>query len=272
MSHLATLWMGTLTRNVDEAGTDNRIELIVNENGLERLHHTFPDTAQEDQERGKANLYKVEVATKNIVPEALNDSSIRVGIKGDDAWHPQHMVIWGSRFSGGAVIPLAIETDLTVKLSTKASEGVSSIPLRLVSLGSGAMQINRLLMLMTTSTTRDAGTNSAIELEISTAAGLIVDFDVPDTPQDDQETGEANLYFVPVASSFTKNSLSGGSIRLRIKGDDAWRPTSFFLFGLDDAAGRPEFLVPLVHLRTWPFGQLSTDSSEGVASVSLPLA
>ena len=97
-----------------------------------------------------------------------------------------------------------------------------------------------------------------------------MDFDIPDTPQQDQERGQANLYFVPVSSPFTKGSLNRDAISLRIGGDDAWLPVSFFLFGLDDATGRPEALVPLVHIRNWTLGWLSTDAGEGVPSVTLP--
>jgi len=259
------------TRNAPDSGTDSQIVLTVNQNGSDRLNHTFPDTPQEDQERGQANLYEVNVAGNNIIPEDLNNSSIRIGIRGDDLWRPEHLVVWGERLSGGAIIPLVVETDLTVRLSTDADKGNLSFPLRRVASGAADMPMRRLLMLMTTANRADGGTNSGIELQVFSNGALVVDFDVPDTPQDEQERGQANFYFVPVAVPFAKDSLDNTSIHLRIKGDDAWLPGSFFLFGLDDAAGRPEALVPLVHLRTWPHGQLSTDSGEGVSSVALAL-
>ena len=81
MSHLRRLWAGMLTRNIEDAGTDSRIALTV-----EGTQLTFPDTAQEDQERGRANLYKVEVQNHNIIPENLNNSSIRAVILGSDGW------------------------------------------------------------------------------------------------------------------------------------------------------------------------------------------
>jgi hypothetical protein len=266
MSHLRRLWAGMLTRNVEDAGTDSRIALTV-----EGTQLTFPDTAQEDQERGRANLYEVGVQNHNIIPENLSNSSIRAVILGSDAWRPEHFVVWGERFTGGAIVPLAIETGITAQLSTDSSEGNAALPLRLVGTGSRSMNINRLLLMMTTANSDDAGTNDKINLTVTTSTGgEVVDFDIPDTPQDDQEKGQANLYFVPVNSPFTRNSLGSNSIRLSTSGTDAWRPASLFLFGLDDAAGRPEALVPLVHLRTWPFEQLSTDSSEGSESVTLP--
>jgi hypothetical protein len=266
MSHLRRLWAGMLTRNVEDAGTDSRIALTV-----EGTQLTFPDTAQEDQERGRANLYEVAVQNHNIIPENLSNSSIRAVILGSDAWRPEHFVVWGERFTGGAIVPLAIETGISAQLSTDSSEGNAALPLRLVGTGSSSMNINRLLLMMTTANSDDAGTNDKINLTITTTGGEVVDFDIPDTPQDDQERGQANLYFVSVNSPFTRNSLGSNSIRLSTSGTDAWRPASLFLFGLDDAAGRPEALVPLVNLRSWPLAQLSTDSSEGSGSVTLPL-
>jgi hypothetical protein len=127
-----------LTANFADAGTNSQIEIIINDQGIDRLRHTFPDTPQEDQEPGQANLYEVNVAANNIVPENLTDSSIRVGIRGDDQWTTGNILVWGERFTGGAVIPLAFETNIP-PLSTDASEGVSSTPLRLVGLGSRTM-------------------------------------------------------------------------------------------------------------------------------------
>jgi hypothetical protein len=267
MSHLRRLWTGMLTRNNGNAGTNSRIALIIKGTQL-----TLPDTSQGDQERGQANVYEVEVAAHNIVPEELTDSSVRVGILGDDVWRPEHFVVWGERFTGGAIVPLVIETDISAKLSTDPSEGNASLPLRLVGLGSATRTINRLLVMMTTANSDDAGTDSTVTLRVTTSGGTeVVDFDFPDTPQEDQETGQANLYLAPVGSGFTKASLAADSIRLSISGTDAWLPDSFFVFGFDDAAGRPEFLVPLVNLRNWPFGWMSTDPNEGRSSVTLPL-
>ncbi len=272
MAHLRRVFAGMLTENTSDAGTDSSIVLIMNENGIDKLHHTFGDTSQRDQETGQANLYVVNVSLKNIIPDNLNNSSIRVGIRGDDAWRPERFVVWGQRYSDGAIIPLGIETSPNVVISADKNEGPISFPIRRVNLGSASMQINRLLMLMTTSNEGDAGTDSPVVLRITTDRGaLVVDFEIPDTPQDEQETGQANLYFVPVLSPFAKNDLSAKSITLTIQGTDAWLPASFYLFGLDDAEGRPESMVPLVHIRTWGFGWMSTDSSEGVSAVTLSL-
>ncbi len=270
MSHLRRLWVGMVTKNTRDSGTNDRTVLIVNVDGTERLHNTFQDTSQRDQERGEANLYELNVQGNGIIPEDLTNSSVRLGIRGGNAWRPEHYVVWGERLTGGAIIPIAVETDIGVTLSTQTSEGNISLPLRLVGLAAQDRQINRLLMMMTTADVSDAGTNSGIELQISTGGAVVVDFDIPNTPQEEQERAQANFYYVPVNSRFTAGDLASDSIQLSIKGSDKWLPSSFFLFGLDDATGRPEFLVPLVHIRDWNLGWLSTDTSEGVSSVSLP--
>lgn len=280
MPHLDKIWIGIRTRDEEDAGTDNAIEIIINTEGVDRLRHTIGETDQDDLERGGANLHEVDVAGNNIVPEDLTDSSIRVAIKGGDQWLPEDIFMWGRRLADQAVIPLAIETDITTKLSTDPFDpgSTTSIPLRRVSLGSRDLLLNRLFMLMTTSTREDAGTDDTITLQIFTT-GLVVDFDAPpggDTSQEDLETSQANFYEIPVITPFTKASLA--TMRLASPGDDAWLPQSFFLFGLNDATGRPEILVPLVHLPEWQFGNMSTDPSDdldgqpAVSRVQLPLA
>ena len=267
---LNRLWVAMLTHNTRDAGTDSPTMIIINQYGIDRLHHTFLDTAQRDQEQGEANLYGINVVGP-VDPDHLTDSSVRVAIRGDNLWEPEHYVVWGEQPQEPRVVPIAIETDMNMGLSTDRREGHLSLPLRLVDLGSSEMGISRLLMLMTTADVENAGTDDTIELQITDAAGsIIVDYDVPDTPQQDQERAQANFYFVPVGSRFTKNDLNAGSIRLRIQGSDAWLPQSFFLFGLDGAAGRPGSLVPLVHIPNWTLGWMSTDPGEGESSVILP--
>jgi hypothetical protein len=281
--HLDRVWLAIRTKNIEDAGTGDPLELLITDHGIDRLQTTLGPADFRHPTRGGATLYELHVAPHNIVPENLTDSSIRVGIRGDDQWQPEDLFVWGRRLTGGEGIPLAIETDITAKLSLEIGgaegvESVSSIPLRRVGLGDRAMEINRLFMLMETSLSDDSGTDDTITLRIFTP-GLVVDFDVPpggDTSQEDLEEGEANFYEVPVITPFTKNSIV--AMRLEINGDDAWLPRNFFLFGLKDAVVHPHFptrrpalIVPLVHLPEWEFGFMST-GVEGVTQVLLPLA
>jgi hypothetical protein len=294
MADLKTAWFGMLTDNSDDSGTDSSIVLIINVRGgrFDVLHRTFPDTAQNDQEQGQANLYEITeddfepqaFVGSTVDPQDLNASSIRIGIRGDDMWRPKSVFIWGEQ-KDGLIVPLALNTELqgdvgiagqlvSVTLSTDPDEGKLSFAPSRVQLGSATTVIRRLLMLMTTADADNAGTDDDIQLQITTSDGrLVVDHVFPDTSQDDLEQAQANLYYVPVSIPFTRAELNADSIRLSIKGDDAWLPARLFLFGLDEPEGGqpPEFVVPLVHLPDWSLGTLSTDSGEGVGSVILPL-
>jgi hypothetical protein len=280
-----------LTRHeaVGDAGTDSKISLSINIGGAELLNQVFPDSDQIDQENGQANLYEFNVEGKRIEPGSLTNSSVRLQILGNDAWNPEHFFAWGevpprTLLQNTAIVPLVIETGITQTLSTDSDEGVSSIPLRLVAKGGSGMRINRLLILLTTKGKQEDdsgiiatgsppfGTDNSLEIQIVNNDRLVVLCEIRDTFQDDLEIGAANFYTMPVIFPFTKSSLNNQSITLRIKGGmDNWHPASFFLFGLDDAEGRPESVVPLVHLPEWPFGFMEPDTTNGIASVTLPL-
>jgi hypothetical protein len=118
----------------------------------------------------------------------------------------------------------------------------------------------------------DSGTDSPIHVRITAGNSVVVDHTIPDTPQADLEANEGNLYFLPVISPFMRSQLSDSSIVLSIEGDDAWTPGAVVMFGLDTLSGQPKAMVPLVHRFPWGFGALSTDPSEGIPSVTLPLA
>jgi hypothetical protein len=260
------------TRSTANSGTDSRIALILNQGGFaDVLEHTFGDTGQHDLETGQANLYALNVLQADISLFSLTNSSIRIGIRGDDLWRPEDIFVWGQSSLNGAVLPLAIATNIQSALSTDANEGALSLPVQRVSALSLA-PIRRLLMLMLTADGDDTGTNSPVALRITNREGSILDFEIPDTSQEDQESGQANWYWVPVRTPFFKVDLDDDSIQLVIRGDDAWLPSAFFLFGVDSAEGRPQAMVPLVHIRNWNLGWMSTDSSEGAGTIELPLS
>ena len=294
MAVLHTLRAGMLTRAEEDSGTNSSIVLIINETGgrPDLLHHTFLDTAQRDQEPGQANVYEI---TKDEIQaplgesplfsaDQLNESSVRVGIRGDDAWRPQTVFVWGEQ-TDGLIMPLALTMDLDrpivghvlngIVLSTDPSEGVTSFALGRVRLGPASQRLQRLILLLVTADQEDAGTDDKIELQIVTRDGrVVVNHVFGDTAQDDLERAQANLYIVPLDNKldtpFSRDELNDDAIRLSIKGRDAWLPERLFLFGTEDI-GQPDSVVPLVHLPVWSFGQLSGDSDEGDDSVKLPL-
>lgn len=273
MGELKTIWVGMRTKSTRNSRTNSKTTLMINDGTGEsdQLFHTFDHTHQLDQEKGQANIYRRDFL--NIDASQWNPSSFRIGLRGSDLWRPEHYLLWGEFENPRIIAPIAIEMDMSNVLSVNEKEGNPSAPLRPVIHGSSFFQINRLLVLMTTANLRHAGTKSSIELEIADDNGLVLDYDFPDTPQEDQGRGLANFYIVPVDPSFNRSQLqqNGGFVRLSIKGDDAWLPGSFFVFGLDTAEGRPTQMVPLIHIPSWPFDKLSSDPSEGESSVLLPL-
>jgi hypothetical protein len=281
MALLKRLWVSMLTQDTGGSGTEDRIVLIINENGVDKLHHTFPNTSQLDQDQGQADLYEINVKASNIRSENLTNSSIRMAIRGSDFWHPQHVVVWAETTSG-AVIPLALERNIRKGVSTDSSEGHISFPLRLIGLLRTDATIRQLLVMMTTADASNAGTNSEIELELTFGGDKIRWLQIMpgDTPQEDLERGQANFY-LPNPLSFEgepqprRNNLD--SVVLRIFGNpDPWLPSSFFLFAFEQSLvkedePRPRFMMPLVHIPKWEFGPLSRFTNDGKPSVVLPL-
>ncbi|HEY7170382.1 MAG TPA: hypothetical protein VH417_06010 [Vicinamibacterales bacterium] len=285
------LWLAMLTRELVDAETDSSIRISVNTNGFERLNHTFADSEQSDQERGIANLYDLDVTGKRIQTEQLTDSSIRLGINGDDAWLPQHAFVFaeGVNVAGaGETQAVAIETDIATELSTDPGEGQSDMPIRLVGHGSAAQAIRRLFIFIrsigsdrpadddgATAVPHRTLTDAPLEIQIVSQGRVVVLFQIRDTPQEDLEFGEANFYTMPVMVPFTRAQLDGESITLRIMGMDDYEPLSLFIFGADVAAGRPTSMVPLVSIPDWSdagLGVIDYDPTNGTGSVTLPLA
>jgi hypothetical protein len=116
----------------------------------------------------------------------------------------------------------------------------------------------------------DTATDSAIQLEVTANGNLVLRQEIADTTQPDLERGVTNWYLMDAPVPFTRGEiLSNGGIKLSILGDDAWRPIRLFVFGLDTASGRPNQVVTLVAEPFWTQGWLSSDTSEGAASVDL---
>jgi len=293
---LNRLWIAMLTRESADSDTDSSIHLSVNTTGVERLNRTFPDSQQTDQERGIANLYDIDVANNRLLTEQLTDSSIRLGINDDDAWRPQHVFVFGEGFGPTGQLEtqaLAIETDIATTLSTDSGEGSPSIPLHLVGHGDGDQIIRRLFIMLrsrgsdqppsddgflglgASAVPPETQTDGAFEIQIVSQGRLAVLFQIRDTPQEDLEFGEANFYTMPIIVPFTRAQLDADSITLRIMGMDDYEPLSLFIFGSDQASGRPTSLVPLVSIPNWEqagLGVIDYDPTNGTGSATLPLA
>jgi hypothetical protein len=297
---LSRIFFAMRTRKIEgrDTDTEDRITLIINEDGVEKLKHIFPDTPQEDQEAGKANLYSLDrLADLGIRSENLNDSSIQVAIEGEDWWFPEHVLIWGEEVDG-KVVPLAAEWDIEAGISTEPSDpsqGNSSFPVRRISYPIDFMtqfpdkeaRVEQILVILTTADKKYAGTDNQPVIEITYGGGRELN-SIPIRTLRMNELERAQAFFSLPRSSFPHitpplprwNNLE--KVVLRIDGDEAWLPSSFSMFGFTapyvdphpDSSPldpRPNSIMPLIHIPNWNFGRLSTEDDEGVPSVSLPL-
>jgi hypothetical protein len=265
MPFIRNLWVATLTSALGDSGSDSDLVVIMNQDGIDVVHRNLEFGAVDT---GGGKLYEHDIAEARVLPQ---DFYMRIGTRGSDAWRPQVIAAWCERFTTGNVVPLGYDEKLDQVLSTDSSEGRISLPVRLLAPFTIRTGINR-VMLVTGTSIGDAATDSPIHVRITAGETVVVDHTVPDTTQADLESFEGNVYFLPVLAPFTRSQLTDASIVLSIAGDDAWQPIVVAMFGLDTATGQPSTMVPLVHVTPWTFGALSTDSSEGVASVALPLA
>jgi hypothetical protein len=275
MPIINALFLAVLTKNEDDAGTSNTFNLTVNVAGDDVLDTDFDP----DLDDGEA-----EVIWKTSLPApfdstGLTNSSIRLGIRDDDAWAPQEVLLFGRAepdFQPGRMVALAMESDLQHWLSRDSSEGNLTMPLRLVSPGSSSTVIRRVLMLVHTiwsSIGGDTATDSPIELEVRAGGNIVLKQTIHDTAQDDLEKGKDNWYVLDAAVPFTRaDVLANGGITLRILGSDAWRVGPMFLFGLDTATGRPNAVVNLTAQPLRDLGWMSSDTDEGSPSVEIEVA
>jgi len=253
------LTLAALTRNTNDAGSGDRLNLTINIGGIDVAVAEF--VANHPRSRGYLRRAEAVVSFQTT---SLTDSSVRIGTRGDDAWAPQHILLIGQD-SRNRVHPIAMETDLTQWLSTDASEGALTIPLRLLAPAQLNTPIRRVLLVVRTANEDDAGTDDPVQLQI-TGSGTIF-FSQAINTQDDLDRGKSNWYEFPVVatSAFTLSDLRNAHAEatLTMLGDDAWLPSGLFLFGLDTASGRPTQVIPLAEQAVWRDGWLSTDADEG---------
>jgi hypothetical protein len=272
MSTIDVLWLAHLNRNTEDAGSDSTINLTINVDGEDVLDHDYGSNVGD----GEAYLNGGSQLDTPFDSATLTNSSVRLGLRDDDAWGPGDVLLFGhssAEFNSGVAVPLVMESGLTASLSTDPSEGPLTVPLRLVGPGTSNTVIRRVLLLVYTQWAThgtDTGTDSAIQLEVFAGENLVLREEIDDTSQSDLEKATSNWYIMDAPVPFTRGEVqAGGRIVLSILGDDAWKPMVLFVFGLDTASGRPNQVVSLVSRPVWGPRWMSTDTSEGDPSVDL---
>ena len=283
MAIIDNLWLAALTKRADDAGSDSRFNLTINIDGIDVAVHDFVigwrRTGSGGNQGVRTGLRDGQAGIENSKPLAapfeangLTHSSIRLGIRGDDAWAPDHGFLIARTqpaFTPGRITALAMETEIDSWLSSNSDEGHLTMRLRLVSPGSSTTLIQRVLLLIYTDSGDDVQTESSIQLQIAAGGGIVVS----KTITDDLNKLTARWYFIDVDTAFTQAGMvANGGITLGILGTDAWLPKTVFVFGLDTASGRPNEVVTLASVPEWDLGWLSKDPHEGSPSVPLPLS
>jgi hypothetical protein len=274
MPTIDVVWLAYLNRDIDDSGTDDSVNLTLNVDGDDVVDRSFGSNAGDSD----AYLNTTPQLDPPFDSATLTDSSIRIGVRGSDAWGPSDVLVFGHSLAATDVaVPLAFAAGLTQFISTDPSEGPLTIPLRRVEPGDASTVIRRVLLLVHTQWSGggvipggSSGTDSPIQLEVFAGENLVLREEIHDTSQADLERGESNWYVMDSLVPFTRGEVqAGGRIVLSILGDDAWKPMMLFVFGLDTESGRPNRVVSLVSLPIWGPRGMSTDTSEGDPSVDL---
>jgi hypothetical protein len=277
MAAIDGVWLAALTKNEDDAGSRNRFNLTVNIDGIDVFVHDYllgwnlPGQGNTGLRDGQTGLEEGTPPTP-FDSAQLTNSSVRLGLRGDDAWAPRHVLVVGQAqpdFTPGRIVALAMETDIDRWLSADSDEGRLTMPLRRVGAGTSDTVIHRVLLLIYTDRADDVDTDSDIRLQIFASGQLMLDQKITH----DVNRVRAYWHFLEVEQPFTRAAVaSKGAIHLSILGTDAWLPMTVFVFGLDTEDGRPNEVVTLSAVPKWDLGWLSTDSAEGASSIPLPIS
>ena len=108
MPRLTELYVATLTRNVEDAGTSDPPALLFSRAGQDLFQIPLGDF---DFARGRAGLHRINVEDRALDSEQLE---LRLLATGDDAWAPQSVIAWGisGRLPRELVVPLGAVLDL----------------------------------------------------------------------------------------------------------------------------------------------------------------
>ena len=156
MAAIDDVWLAALTKDEDDAGSKNRFNLTVNIDGADVFGHDFllgwnlPGQGGTGLRDGQAGLEEAKPPAP-FDSDKLTNSSVRLGLRGDDAWAPKHVMVIGRAqpdFTPGRVLALAMETYIDRWLSADNDEGRLTMPVRRVGAGTSDTVIRRVLLLI----------------------------------------------------------------------------------------------------------------------------
>lgn len=274
MTKISSSFVVLLTKDQTNAGSNALPNLVINDGGIrDNLQIALIDLNSTVRRRGQAHLYPINNDLE-LNLDRMSNSSIRLGIRGDDRWALERCMVWGIS-DQKVILPIGLDLGINKFLSTDFREGDISIPIKRVKTGNRKTEINHLMFIVQTENQSfpgdakpkpekfETGTDDKIRLQVRTKDGnFLVDHIIENTPQDDLESGQSNFYLIPTKSSFRYKDLDSNSIQLSILGKDAWLPKKMFLFGIDRMQGEQQKIIPLVHLNKWENPRFSTDPKD----------
>jgi hypothetical protein len=293
MPRLDELYVAARTRNVEDADTEDLPVLVV-KRGPDIVFTKPLFGGDSMTARGAGSVWRFDVREVNLDSADLN---IELHASGDDAWSPEHVIVWGisGRVGDELVIPLAAFLDLAnpltpadggVWISTDTSEGERILFVPSVGRGRDATRARRLIVIVATDAYpamfpaavgpggdfEETGTDGPVTLQGGGAGRLFLSYTLPATPQGDLGHSASAFYIVDLAAPFGRNDLEGGAFTLTIGSEDWWKPDYFAVFGVDTRNAGPRALIPFVAASAFELRQMSSDPSEGFHSFVLPTA
>jgi hypothetical protein len=294
MPLLAELYVAARTRNVEDADTDDLPVLVV-KRGPNIVFSKPLFGGSSRVARGAGAVWRFDMREANLDSA---DLSFELHASGDDAWAPEHVIVWGinGRVGDERVIPLAGFLDLATPtthpdagtwISTDTSEGERILFIPSVERGRDATRARRLIVVCATDpyggmfpaavgprTSFEAqGTSASVTLQGGAAGRLFLSYTLPATGVGGNlQRGEGAFFIVDLAAPFSRQDLDGGAFTLTIQQFDEWVPDYFAVFGVDTTRAGPRALIPFVAASAFELKIMSSDSARGFHSVVLPTA
>jgi hypothetical protein len=294
MPILAELYVAARTRNVEDADTDDLPVLVVRRGS--NIVFTRPLFGGSSRvARGAGAVWRFDVREVNLDSA---DLTFELHASDDDAWSPEHVIVWGisGRVGDELVIPMAAFLDLATPLtpadggvwiSTDTSEGERVLFIPSVGRGRDGTRARRVIVVVATDPYggmfpasvgppmdfNEQGTSSGLTLQGGGAGRLFLDYTLPSTQVGALlARGDAEFFIVDLAAPFSRLDCEGGAFTLTINSFDPWKPDYFAVFGVDTTNAGPRVLIPFVAASAFELRHMSSDSRRGFHSVVLPTA
>jgi hypothetical protein len=295
MPILAELYVAARTRNVEDADTDD-LPVFVVRRGSSIVFSKPLFGGSTRVSRGAGAVWRMDVRESNLDDANL---TFELHASGDDAWAPEHVIVWGTsgRIGEEIVIPMAAFLDLASPvshpdagtwISTDTSEGDRVLFIPAIGRGLDSTRAQRIIVVTATdpyggmfpaavgppTSFEDQGTSASLTLQAGAPGKLLLSYTLPATKVGGNlRRGEGAFFVADLAAHFSRQDLQGGALTLTIDEFDQWVPDYFAVFGIGPTLGRaPRVLIPFVAATGFQLKIMSSDPGKGFHSAILPMA